>query len=103
MERSTKKKAKGRVGSSFDSFLAEEGILEECEERAVKELLAMQVASAMKVEGISKAEMARRMKTSRPAPDRLLDAANASVRLHTLQRAATAVGKSLRLDLLSMK
>jgi len=78
-------------------------MLEECEERAIKELLAMQVDQAMKAEGISKAQMARRMHTSRPALDRLLDAENTSVTLHTLQRAAAAVGKRLRLELIELK
>ncbi len=96
-----KNKDKGRIGSSFDAFLAEEGMLEECEARAIKELLAMQVDQAMKTEGISKSQMARRMHTSRPALDRLLDASNTSVTLHTLQRAAAAVGKRLRLDLVT--
>ena len=50
-----RKKLTGKMGSSFDAFLAEEGILEECEARAIKEILAMQVAHALKMEGISKA------------------------------------------------
>ena len=98
-----RKKMTGKVGGSFDAFLAEEGILEECEAGAIKEILAMQVAHALKMEGISKAEMARRMCTSRPALDRLLDAANTSVTLHTLQRAAAAIGKRLRLELVDIK
>ena len=98
-----KKPNQGHIGSSFDAFLAEEGLLEECEERAIKELLAMQVIQAMQAEGISKATMARRMRTSRPALDRLLDTENTSVTLHTLQRAAAAVGKRLRLDLVQAK
>ena len=98
-----KKTGKGRIGSSFDAFLAEEGILEVCEERAIKELLAMQVDQAMKAEGISKAQMARRMHTSRPALERLLDASNTSVTLHTLQRAAAAVGKRLQIEIVAAK
>ena len=98
-----KNRKDGRIGSSFDAFLAEEGILEECEERAIKEILAMQIREAIKAEGISKAEMARRMHTSRPALDRLLDAKNTSVTLHTLQHAAGAVGKRLRLELVEAK
>jgi len=94
-------KAKGRLGSSFDDFLAEEGLLEECEAQAIKEIIAMQVADAMKAEGISKAQMAKRMRTSRPALDRLLDSSNTSVTLHTLQRAASAVGKRLHLEIIS--
>ena len=97
------KNDKGRIGSSFDAFLTEEGMLEECETRAIKELLAMQVDQAMKAEGITKAQMARRMHTSRPALERLLDASNTSVTLHTLQRAAAAVGKRLRLELVAAK
>jgi len=98
-----KKKEKGRIGSSFDAFLAKEGILDECEAHAIKEILAMQISAAMKAEGVSKAEMARRMKTSRPALDRLLDGTNTSITLHTLQRAAAAVGKRLRLELVRAK
>jgi len=102
------KKMKGskehrRIGSSFDAFLAEEGMLEEFEVRAIKEILAMQIGEAIKIEGISKAEMARRMHTSRPALDRLLDATNTSITLHTLQRAAVAVGKRLRLEIVEAK
>jgi antitoxin HicB len=87
------------IGSSLDDFLAEEGILEECEAAAIKSILAMQVEQAMQKEGLSKAAMARRMKTSRPALDRLLDKNNTSVTLNTMQRAAAALGKSLRLEL----
>ncbi len=84
-----KKKRTGRIGSSFDDFLAEQGMLAECEERAIKQILADQI----------KAAMAARMQTSRRALDRLLDPANTSVTLHTLQRAALAVGRQLRLEL----
>jgi len=98
-----RQKMKGKIGSSFDAFLAGEGMLEACEERAIKELLATQVDQAMKTEGISKSQMARRMRTSRPALDRLLDVENTSVTLHTLQRAAAAVGKRLRLELVEAK
>lgn len=97
------KDTRGRIGSSFDAFLAEEGMLEECEARAIKEVLAMQVNQALKTEGITKTEMARRMNTSRPALDRLLDATNTSITLHTLQRAAAAVGKRLRLEIVDAK
>ena len=69
----------------------------------MKEVLALQVQRAMKAEGISKTEMARRMNTSRPALDRLLDPRNTSATLHTLQHAAAAVGKRLRLELVDAK
>lgn len=90
---------KGRIGSSFDDFLEEEGILEECEERAIKQILADQVKAAMEKEGLTKTAMAQRMETSRRALDRLLDPANTSVTLHTLHRAASAVGRRLHLEL----
>lgn len=91
--------AKGRIGSGFDDFLAEEGILEECEAQAIKELLALQIRQAIEKGGLTKVEMARRMKTSRSQLDRLLDPANTSVTLHTMQRAAAVMGKKLRLEL----
>ena len=90
---------KGKIGSSFDAFLAEQGILETCEERALKQILADQITAAMEKDRLTKSAMAARMKTSRRALDRLLDPKNTSVTLHTLQRAAAAVGRHLRLEL----
>ena len=90
---------KGTIGSSFDGLLAEQGILEECEEQAIKQILADQIKEAMEKDRLTKAAMAVRMQTSRRALDRLLDPANTSVTLHTLQRAAAAVGRQLRLEL----
>ncbi len=87
------------IGSSLDSFLAEEGVLESCEEQAIKEILADQIKAAMEREHLTKSSMAIRMQTSRRALDRLLDPSNTSVTLHTLQRAALAVGRQLRLEL----
>jgi len=94
-----KKGRTGRIGSSFDDFLAEQGMLAECEERAIKQILADQIKAAMEQDRLTKAAMAARMQTSRRALDRLLDPANTSVTLHTLQRAALAVGRQLRLEL----
>ena len=94
------RKKKGRIGSSFDGFLSEQGMLEECEEQAVKQILADQIKAAMEKERLTKAAMAMRMQTSRRALDRLLDPANTSVTLHTLQRAAAAIGRQLRLELI---
>jgi hypothetical protein len=93
-------KKKGKVGSPFDDFLAEQGILEECEEQAVKQILADQIKAAMEKDRLTKAAMAIRMRTSRRALDRLLDPTNSSVTLHTLQRAAVAIGRQLRLELI---
>jgi len=90
---------KKNIGSGFDDFLAEDGLLEACEEQAIKEILADQIKTAMKSEGLGKAAMARRMNTSRQALDRLLDPANTGVTLHTMQRAAAAVGRRLTLEL----
>jgi hypothetical protein len=90
---------KGRIGPSFDDFLAEQGILRECEEQAIKEILADQIKAAMEKDHLTKSAMAARMQTSRRALDRLLDPKNTSVTLNTLQRAATAVGRQLRLEL----
>lgn len=92
-------RAKGRIGASFDDFLREEGILEVSEEQALKQILADQIRSAMEKDSLTKSAMAARMHTSRRALDRLLDPKNTGVTLHTLQRAAVAVGKQLRLEL----
>ena len=70
-----------------------------CEERAIKEIIAEQLAEAMKAQGITKSAMAERMRTSRRQLDRLLDPATPSVTLETLRRAASAVGRILRVEL----
>jgi hypothetical protein len=93
-------KKKGKVGSSFDEFLAEQGILHECEEQAIKQILADQIKAAMEKDRLTKAAMAARMQTSRRALDRLLDPTNTGVTLHTLQRAAAATGRQLRIELM---
>ena len=86
-------------GTSFDGWLDEEGIREEVTAAAIKRVLARQVAAAMERDGITKTEMARRMRTSRGTLDRLLDAENGSVALSTLCKAASAVGREVCLDL----
>jgi antitoxin HicB len=93
------KRRNKHIGSSLEDFLKEEGILEETRAVALKETLAWQVQQAMAKDKISKVEMARRMNTSRAALDRLLDPRNASVTLQTLTRAAHAVGRDLRIEL----
>ncbi len=93
------KKCNKHIGASLDEFLKEEGVLEETRATALKETLAWQVQHAMEKDKISKVEMARRMKTSRAALDRLLDPRNASVTLQTLTRAAHAIGRDLRIEL----
>jgi hypothetical protein len=95
----TKRKTKGRIGSSFDDFLDEQGIRGRVEDMALKEIISDQIAMAMKAQRITKTAMARRMGTSRRQLDRLLDPSNQSVTLLTLRRAAAAVGRTLRVEL----
>ena len=90
---------KNNIGSSLDSWLREEGIYHEVTATAIKRVLARQVESAMKEKNFSKAEMALRMHTSRASLDRLLDPENDAVTLSTLQKAAIAVGRQVRLEL----
>lgn len=87
------------IGSDFDDFLREEGLLEEAEAVVAKRVIAFQIAQEMERAHISQSELARRMNTSRSSVERLLDPANTSVTLITLERAAGAVGKRLRIQL----
>ena len=87
------------IGSSLEEFLEEEGRLEEATATAVKRVLAWQIAERMKAEQITKAEMARRMRTSRSQLDRLLDPEKTTVQLNTLLEAAKALGRQLRVEL----
>jgi hypothetical protein len=87
------------IGSSLDEFLRQEGVLEETRAVALKEAVAWQVQQAMERDHITKVEMARRMNTSRAALARLLDPGNTSVTLQTLARAAKAIGRDLRIEL----
>jgi predicted XRE-type DNA-binding protein len=90
---------KRSIGSSFDNWLREEGVYGEVTVAALKRVLARQITAAMKEKQFSKAEMARRMHTSRAALDRLLDPKHKAVTLGTLRKAAVAVGRELRLEL----
>ena len=92
-------KKKGRIGSSFDDFLKQEGIYEEVTARAIKRVIARQLDAFMEDQGVTKTELAKRMKISRAQLDRLLDPENESVTLDTLTRAAHAVGRQLRMEL----
>ncbi|MFP5461227.1 MAG: XRE family transcriptional regulator [Gammaproteobacteria bacterium] len=87
------------IGSTLDDFLQEDGSYDEVQAIAVKRVLAFQVEASMKNAGLTKAEMARRMRTTRAQLDRLLDPDNPSTTLQTLVRAAGAVGKRLRISL----
>jgi len=92
------KKNKHR-GSDFREFLKEEGILAEVEDKALKQALSLQFEKALAQASVSKTEMAARMKTSRAAVDRLLDESNSSVTLTTLEKAARALGRKLKVEL----
>ena len=90
---------KKHIGDDFNDFLREEQLLEGAETVAVKRVIAFQIAQEMKRRKLTKSEMASRMKTSRAALERLLDPTNPSVTISTLERAATALGKRLRVEL----
>jgi len=86
-------------GSNFDDFLKEEGLLADAEATAIKRVVAYQIEQEMQNSNISKTALANRMHTSRSALDRLLDPKNVSVTLQTLERAALALGKRLKVEL----
>ncbi len=90
--------SKKHMGSSIDDFLKGEGVFEETQAQAVKEVVAWQLAEAMKKNKISKNKMATMLKTSRSQVDRLLDAKN-DITLSSLQRAAAIVGRRVSIEL----
>jgi DNA-binding Xre family transcriptional regulator len=92
-------KKKSRIGSSFDDFLKDDGIYEEVTARAIKRVIARQLGAFMQDKKITKSALAKRMRTSRAQLDRLLDPENEAVTLGTLARAAHAVGRQLRMEL----
>ena len=87
------------VGSSLDELLAEDGSLEEVSARAMKRVLAWQVQQGMKAKGLTKVTMAKKMRTSRSALDRLLDETDTGLTIDTLTRAAKALGYKVKLEL----
>ncbi len=92
---------KGSISNeTFDDFLAEHDLLRACEDHAIKEMIVEQLAMAMKESGLTKTAMAERMHTSRRQLDRLFDPTIQSVTLDTLRRAANAVGRTLRIELI---
>jgi len=91
--------AKKNIGSRFDAFLKEKSILEECTAVALKRVIAWQIAEEMKLQNITKTELAQRMHTSRAALNRLLDENDGSLTLTTLASAAAALGKKVNLQL----
>lgn len=87
------------LGSDFDDFLREQDMLTGVEAVAAKRLLSFQIEKEMKKKGLTKVEMAARMRTSRTSVDRLLDPENISVTLNTLEKAALVLGKRLSIRL----
>lgn len=85
-------------GSNFEDFLAEEGMLETVKAAALKRSIALQLQRLIEEQEVSKTELAARMKTSRAALDRLLDAGNSSLTLTTLEKVARALGRRLRIE-----
>ena len=90
-------KRKGRIGSSFEDFLKEEGTYEETAATAVKRVLAWQLEQAMEEKHLSKNQMAKAMKTSRSQLDRILDPDNDRIRLDTVVKAARVLGRTLHI------
>jgi len=91
--------SKNHIGSGIDDFLKEEGIFEDAQAQAIKEVVAWQLAEAMKKKRISKNKMATLLKTSRTQVDRILDPKN-DITLGSLQRAAAIVGRRVTIELL---
>src|SRR5207248_4147005 len=91
-KKGTESLKKKNIGSTFDSWLREEGLYEKVSATAIKRVIARQVEAAMQQKGLTNVEMARRMRTSRSALDRLLDPDNEAIPLSTLQTAAAVVG-----------
>ena len=87
------------IGSKFEDFLADEGILEDCRAAAIKFKIAHELEKAMRKQRISKAEMAKRLKTSRTGVDRLLDPENTSITLNTMVKVANLLGKRIEFAL----
>ena len=94
-----KRRVNRHKGSSIDDFLKEEGVFEEFQARAVKDVIAWQLAQAMKERKLSKRRLAALMHTSRTQLDRVLDPSNGNVTIETLQRAAAILGRKVQVEL----
>ncbi len=94
-------KRKKNIGSSFESFLDQEGIREEVNVAAVKEVIARNIKEYMKKNTITQTDMAKQLKTSRSGLERLLDPENYSITLLTLNRAASVIGKKVNINFVS--
>jgi DNA-binding Xre family transcriptional regulator len=94
-------KANKHIGSGIDDFLEGEGVLDEFQARAVKEVIAWQLSEAMKERKLSKRKLAAMMHTSRTQVDRVLDPTDGNVTIETLQRAAAIVGRKVQVQLVT--
>jgi DNA-binding Xre family transcriptional regulator len=88
-------------GSTLDDFLGAQGVLEEFQAKAIKEVVAWQLAEAMRERKLSKNQLARQMHTSRTQVDRMLDPEGSNVTIETLQRAAAIVGRRVKIELVA--
>jgi antitoxin HicB len=93
-------KPKKHIGSSFNTFLQEQGTADETNALAIKRVIAWQLQEAMQQDGISKNQMAKAMQTSRSQLDRILDPKNSGIQLDTIMKAAQILGRELRIELL---
>lgn len=92
--------SKAHLGSQFDQFLEEEGMLQSATATAVKRVIAWQIEEAMRSQHLTKTDMAKKMRTSRAALNRLLDESDTSLTLTTLASAAAALGKKIHVELI---
>ena len=99
VERKLNKMKRKHLGSKFENFLAEQGILEECRAAEIKFKIARELEKAMSEQKLSKAEIAKRLKTSRTGVDRLLDPKNTSITLNTMAKVANLLGKRIEFAL----
>lgn len=88
------------LGTNFDDFLAEEGLLDEIEATAIKRVIAYQIEQEMNKQGLTKVEMAQKMNISPSSMDYLLDPQNSSINLQMMIKAALTLGKKLRIELI---
>ena len=94
---------KGKIGSTFDDFLKQEGLYEEASTVAAKRVLAWQLKQKMEQEAVTKQDMAKRLNTSRSQLDRILDPDNDRVQLDTLENAAKTLGYGMRIELVRLE
>ncbi|HWV14867.1 MAG TPA: XRE family transcriptional regulator [Cellvibrio sp.] len=96
-----KKVVNKHIGSDFEDFLTDEGLLDDATAVAIKRMIAWQIQNEMKMQHINKTNMAKRMQTSRSSLDRLLDEQDTSLTLTTLASAAQALGKHVKIELVA--